>query len=568
MNTLIQMLNHTEEAILTTIAQTWDIIIADHPTNKAALIELIEATMLDADNAERAWDALPDDQRQALQTLLGAGGEMQMSMFTKMFGDIRKMGRKVIEHEQPHQKPASPAEALYYKGFLSKMLRRAASGPQAVAYVPEDLILVLPTHKTSYDNLDADDPTGDTLPAVDPRQLDDTRPADTSVVDDMTALLAFLQLHGPPIDGGNLADGSLRALMPYLLTHGTARIAFMLAVGVDADLITVHEGRAYPDRSGVRDWLAAPRSKQLEQLIRAWLDSENFGELYHISELTVENAPHYDPRIARRVIQKGLKESVPPAEWWGIDEFVYTIKQALPDFQRPNGNYDSWYILDMGGAYLRGFESWDAVEGLQLEGIIRGPLHWLGLVDIAPEAARLTAYGRGVVGMGAFPHPADDPEPITIHPDGRLQVSRKVARKDRFQLARFTTWEQAPPLGSEAAFTYKLDRAGVAQADAQDITAEHIRSFLKRMLGDAPIPEPIDRMLANWRSGDTSIVTLAHMVVLQTTSAQVLDELAEMPEVRRYLGRRLGDLAIAVRAEQWEALQQTLAEMGFDVVGR
>src|SRR5579859_5992190 len=42
---------------------------------------------------------------------------------------------------------------------------------------------------------------------------------------------------------------------------------------------------------------------------------------------------------------------------------VYSaVKEEEPDFQRPAGNYDSWYIRDaQSGEYLRGFESWDRV---------------------------------------------------------------------------------------------------------------------------------------------------------------------------------------------------------------
>jgi len=206
------------------------------------------------------------------------------------------------------------------------------------------------------------------------------------------------------------------------------------------------------------------------------------------------------------------------------------------------------------------------VESEILGYLIRGPMHWLGLLDVSPEAARLTAYGRGVVGMKPFPNPAEEAEPITVGADGKLVVSRKVSRLDRFQAARFTSWEDAPPLGSDAAFIYRLDRAGVAQADAQGIETTHIRAFLSRMLGDDPLPERIEQVLTNWHGGgDTSTVTLSQVIIMQTTSTQVLDDLLDDPEVRRYLGRRLGERAVVVRENQWEPLRDTLAEMGIQV---
>jgi len=348
MRTLLQTLADTEEAVLGTIAATWG--LGERPPEKQAFVEALEVLMLDAARAEQVWDRLPDDQRQALQTLLGSGNaQMPMAMYNKLFGEIRKMGRGAAEREQPHQSPATAAEGLFYKGLIGEAIQMGAAGSQRFAYVPEDLRLVLPTHKTSYDDLEA---TPDPLNALDTRQVGETQPADTSIVDDMTALLAFVQLHNPPVEGDSLAEGSLRALLPYLLTHGTARVAFMVTVGVTAGLLAVHEGRVATDRNNARGWLAASRSDQLKKLVDAWLASELYRELYHLPGLRVERVEDYDPRIPRRTLLDAMKETIPGAEWWDADEFVYLVRNSQPGFLRPNGDYESWYLLDAAGEYL------------------------------------------------------------------------------------------------------------------------------------------------------------------------------------------------------------------------
>ena len=562
MRTLLQTLVDTDEAVLSTITATWG--LGERPKGKQAFVEALEALMLNAEKAEQVWDSLPDDQRQALQTLLASGNaQMPMAMYNKLFGEIRKMGRGAVEREQPHKSPMTAAEGLFYKGLIAEGIQMAANGSQKFAYVPDDLQLVLPTHKTGYDGIEAEP---DPLTALDNRQLSSTQPADTSIVDDMTALLAFVQLHNPPVEGDSLAEGSLRALLPYLLTHGTARVAFMVTAGVTAGLLAVREGHVTTDRAQARGWLGASRSAQLKALVDAWLASEFYRELYHLSGITVENVTDYDPRIPRRTLLGKMKDTIPGAAWWDSEELVYLVRNSQPGFLRPNGDYASWYLLDAAGEYFKSDEDWELVESEILGYIIRGPMHWLGLLDVSPEAARLTAYGRGVVGMTPFPDPPEEPEPITVGTDGTLTVSRKVSRLDRFQAARFTSWGDAPPLGSEAAFSYKLDRAGVAQADAQGIETTHIRAFLGRMLGDDPLPERIEQVLTHWRGGgDTSTVTLSQVIVMQATSTQVLDDLLDDPEVRRFLGRRLGDRAVVVRDDQWEALSAALAEMGIQV---
>ena len=69
---------------------------------------------------------------------------------------------------------------------------------------------------------------------------------------------------------------------------------------------------------------------------------------------------------------------VPAGEWVSVADFIDAVKATDPDFQRPGGDYESWYIRDAGsGAYLTGFESWDRVEGELLRALLTGPARWL-----------------------------------------------------------------------------------------------------------------------------------------------------------------------------------------------
>ena len=563
MQTVHQLLLETDDAVLYTIAAAWGI---KSPSKQPdTLREDLQDTLLNADNAERMWESLTDEQRQSLQTLLGSRGQMPMSMFKRLFGEIRRMGRGQIEREEPHKNPESAAEALFYRGLIGEAFILGDSGTQAFAYVPDDMVLVLPTHKTAYDNIES--PPQEPVASFDVNDVNEPRAADTSIVDDFTTLLAFLRLYGPPIDGDTIAADSLDALMPYLLVPSPPRAAFMMMVGITTSLIDVQNGRAYPHATEARRWLAASRADQLEAMIAGWYESSLYMELWHVADLTVERVDNYDPSLARRTLFDTMYNVVPESDWWDIDEFIYLIKQQNPDFQRPNGDYDSWYIMDSGGEYIRGFESWDTVEAVQIEFLINGPMHWLGLLDIAPEAARLTGYGRGAIGRSQFPKPPDSPEPTIVQDDGTLLLSRRASRMDRYQVARFTSWQSAPSLDSGDPYTYLLDLKGVHQADAQGINTGHITTFIKRVLGDDPIPERIEKLLQNWNKGDTATVTMEQMVVLRTTSEQMIEMILNTPELRRYLGARLGPLAVAVRANQAEALQAALADMAIDVSG-
>ena len=200
------------------------------------------------------------------------------------------------------------------------------------------------------------------------------------------------------------------------------------------------------------------------------------------------------------------------------------------------------------------------MEGALLEYYVTGPLHWLGLVDHADEAARLTAYGRGYLKQSAWPAPPDPDDKISVRDDGTILVSRKIARVDRFQVARFTTWGAAGD-----PYAYRLDGAGIQQAAEQGITPAHIVSFLGRTMGDAPLPAAVKRLLDQWERGPSATVTLEAVTVLRTTAPETMDRIYDTPTLRRYLGARLGPMAVIVRAGQQDGLRGALIEAGIAI---
>ena len=44
-----------------------------------------------------------------------------------------------------------------------------------------------------------------------------------------------------------------------------------------------------------------------------------------------------------------------------------------------------------------------------------------------------------------------------------------------------------------------------------------------------------------------------------------MDFITDTPSLRRYLGARLGPMAVIVRADEWEALREGLGEHGIEV---
>ena len=571
---LEQTLRTYDPVMLGVIADRWDVDLETRSVTD--ILKLLVATMLDPGAAAATWDRLDDAQRGALQALLGAGGAMPARMFFRLYGDIREMGPGRLEREKPYLEPASITEALYYRGLIARSYDEAAAGPQAVIYIPSDLAQVLPAHRTGFD-LSAEDAEVEQPPeeeededeaALAAAQPEEIVPADTALVDDLATLLAYLQVAAvTPREDGSLPEAHVDTLNTFLLKREAGRLDFLLGLARALGLIGPRDGLLRPISVNARRWLEAPRSEQVRLLAAAWRETLEYNDLAHTPGLIIESAPN-DPRLARAVIA-GVLAGLPADAWWIVDGVVEEIRASHTDFQRPGGDYDSWYIRSAAdGSYLGGFDHWDAVEGAMLRFILTGPLHWLGLADRGSHGGRalgrLNAYGRAFVSEGKWPAQPDPEAAPVLHDDGTLEVSRRLSRYDRFQIARFTEW-----LSAGEPYRYRLSAAGLRRAAIQEIEPRHVRAFLSRALGGEALPAAIEALLARWEQSAEADVTIEALTVLRTATPQALDRVLEEPTLRRYLGARLGPEAAIVRPGQATALQTALAAFGLlaEVIG-
>lgn len=568
-----------DPVMLPVYAQVWG--VRDDGLDDNELRRAVLDAMLEPARAEKVWESLDDSARGALQTLLGAGGSMAESHFERMFGRISLLGAGEIAAQQPAQKPRHAADALYYRGLIFRRFENAATGTRVLVFMPDDLRGVLPVRRTSYDHLaDAeaepfpylqDDAEEADIEALAAESVRAARPADTSLVDDMTTLLAFTRIHQPLLEGGFLTSEDARRLLPALLAQDGRRLYFLTALAASAGLLEVQGGRAFPRRAEAQRWLNASRPEQVRALADAWRQSDSISDLAFVPTLVVEMEagamPHYSPAAVREAVLEMMVSLLPQDGWWARAAFINAVHEDNAGFQRPNEDFDVWYIRDaQSGQYLAGESSFDAVDGAMLDYIITGPMHWLGLMDVGEGAARFSAYGRAFLRLHRWPPQPDTPDRIAFAPDGAILVSRRVSRMERFTIARFATWA-APASGGDTPYSYRIDGDAIRQSAAQNISVTQIAGYLVNMAGGAALPGPVAALLERWKQGASASVTLESLVVLRTTSAEVLTHICNTPETRRFLGARLGETAVIVRADQVKALQAALTELGIQTEG-
>jgi hypothetical protein len=531
------------------VAGGWGIDL-NAPDAVTALPVVVQGILDHADFAE-VVESLPQDAKNVLQALMAGEGRMLWATFVRKFGDMRRMGTAKRDRERPDLKPASAVEVLWYRGLVARAFLQIPpdENPQEFAYIPDDLLPLLPMLRG-----DAPAPLG--RPAT-PVEAAHPIPASDRVLDHTCTLLAALRIKLEPEKLAHLQFGGI----PVEALKGLLRSARLL----DYDDIP------HPERT--RAFLEAPRGKTLAELVKGWMEDLYFNELRLLPGLVFEGDWENDPLKARRAILE-LVSQVPENRWWGLSAFVSAVQEQQPDFQRPAGDYDSWFIRQEGpaGGYLRGFASWDAVDGALVRFLICGPMHWLGLVDLAssepggePTALRLSAWAaalwhgsapEGGLGGGLGGLAKEDAQ-VKVSGDGLLTVPRLVPRAVRYQVARFCHWEPEKEPGE---YRYRVTPAGLERAKAQGLRPSQLLSLLRRYC-DGAVPPHLAQALDRWETSGTQAL-VERVVVLRVTSPEIITALRKT-RAARALGDPLNDTTILIRAGMEDLVLSALAETGY-----
>ncbi len=534
--TLLTSLQGKDLGHLRIIAERWGLDEWRAPDTRTGLQRLVPL-MLDEPLAREIVETLPDETRRALEDLQQHGGEMPWQVFSLRHGSIREMGPGRRDRERPDLSPVSPAEQLWYRGLIARNFFDTPNGAQEMVYIPQDLAALLPAPRYRPDA-----PLG--RPAT-PAERRHIRPVTDRVLDDACTLLAARRLGLPSEETRPLLIAPLRPLEAIL----------------KAAALLDEAGAVRP--KAVRDFLNAPRPQALLALWKTWLHSPACNDLRLMPGLQSEGEWHNDPIQARQALLDFLA-AVPPDAWWSLSAFVHAVREHHPGFQRPGGDFDSWYLRDAdSGEYLRGIAHWDAVDGALLRYLIGGPLHYLGLLEIAapedgapPAAFRWSPWAADLLrerppeGL-----PAREEGKILAASNGRLRVERRAPRTARYQIARFARWE-----GMKAeAYVYRLTPSTLERARSQGLNARHLLQLLARHAEG--VPPSLQRALLDWEQHGTQ-ARLQNLLVLRVRTPALLQKIRES-KAARFLGEPLGPTSVIVRDGAGEKVLEILAELGY-----
>ena len=543
---LLQVLQDRDSGFLRIIAEQWGV---DLPSGSSPEIApRLAQAMLEEKLVREVVEALPSTTRYALEYILARGGRKPVAELARRFGPLPEVGPGRRDREKPWRNPSNPLEDLWYRGFVARAYEDTATGLAEFAYVPTDLAGQIPS---------AGAQTG--LPQCELPQIPPwISPATHAIVDDATTCMAFLRLPLSPLQ--SLTEGAARRLRAFLY-HPEA-LDLLVTLLLQQGVLSSTPLRPAPQPT--RSFLAAPRISAAGGLLQSWQHSTSWNDLANIPHLEVAGGSWPNDPLSGRSAIVDLLSEIPAEKWWSIESFVLRVREEHPGFQRPGGDFDSWYLSDKRtGTYLRGYENWDLVEGALIRYLICGPLHWLGAVDLGASEAgqpatsfRITRFGSILWDTDSLPESTQVEEHAKLQTDGRLRVPRLASRTLRYQLSRFTSWEKLTPEG----YSYLLTPSALERGTRQGLRMHHVRGVLEAVCG-IPLPPSVDKALKRWEKKGTE-ARIRREWVLLVTEPKILSELRAHRATARYLDKNLGPGVVRMRERDWEALRAGAARLG------
>ena len=518
---LIHSLLKQDIGHLRIIGEFWGLELESTDADSAR--EELSVSLLDFELLAELMASLSPQADSAITDLVNSGGRIPWATFTRKYGDIREMGAGKRDRERPHLKPSSTAEILFYRGLLARAFFETDKGSQEFAFIPDDLLLLVESRVAGEEQTETAEALG--RPAS-PKERGQDILANDSILDDATTMLAALRMG----KSGWQPDPRLNALL------------------TSAKLIK----KNILNPEAVKAFLESPRKDALKLLQDAWMESTTFNELKLVPGILCEGEWSNQPQETREFLLN-LIDVIPEGKWWSLSAFIREIKQKYADFQRPAGDYDSWFIKrELDGVYLRGFSYWDQVDGALIKFFITNILHWLGQVDlsIAEGATEPTAFR-----VSSFENKKDEKGKISVSSNGKISIERTAPRVVRYQIARFCEWGEEKP----NEYKYQITAQSLKQAKEQGLKAEQLLSLLAKHT-NGNVPPSLVKSLKRWEVNGTE-ARVETQVVLRVSKPEILGEMRKS-KAAKYLGEVLSPTAVIVKSGAIQKVLDALTELG------
>lgn len=349
-------------------------------------------------------------------------------------------------------------------------------------------------------------------------------------------------------------------------------LARLIAQGTGL-LLAVENRLEVAPRARAARFLDLPPGAAATALLDAWLTSglgPLIAPLVPVFDQTFREPP--PPDTMRRGLRRlaGVLAGL-PEDWIAVEAFVAWLRLhhfGLFALDAPDPQQEQALGSRIFRSPYATRDPWDGLEGTLVRAALRGPLHWLGVVDLDggpdPDRFRVSAAGRGMLAALGDPAAAhalalpNEPGRVVVQPNFDIVVVGDVPLPLLFQLSEVAVLAQA-----DRAIAFQITRESVFAALAAGWTGDQIRHLLNEASA-TPLPQNVVRSLRDWAAAQEQIVITSGAALLNVADPALLDALLADPTVGPLLGERLGPTHALAPADAagWEALDAALLARG------
>jgi hypothetical protein len=284
---------------------------------------------------------------------------------------------------------------------------------------------------------------------------------------------------------------------------------------------------------------------------------------------------------ARRFVARVL--SLLPADtWFDVGSLLSYIHGIGAEFLHEHtpfaGEPPAWWLEWRGKIVEPGnLESWQASYGMFVAEMLRGPLRWLGVVEVtlapakdadvdvtsvagtAVQAFRITPLGVALLRDDELPVSSRHEQPLQLRDD--MSARLVLGRRD---LDAYVLLEQSARFErvQDGLAVYRLDSHRMHTAFAQGYTGGEILAELER-LAEVPAPEAVRTQLLEWWRSYSEMRWYEGLTLVEMADDYILQELLAQTDLREHLLYTFGPRLVAVRPDSADAFARQLVKKGY-----
>lgn len=535
MPTFQTILQDKDLTFLQNIAFFWGIELTA-PDDISAKSFLIESIKKNHDQVLEIVDSLPEDAGKAFYTILENDGRMAWTKFARTFGDVRNMGSAKRERERPDLNPSSPAEKLWYRGLIGRAFLNIKDEPQEFVFIPDEFLFLVKPHHSKIINVSVNSISSS---LVIPKKF-----VNDNLLHNACTMLAGIRK--------GMSESEIQPFLqeiPYQFIFGLLKTA---------NIINSEEQL---DTEATRIFLETPRNESILNLFNQCLSSNEINELLFLPDLIIENKLDNNAKQIRNFLLEKIFE-MDLSGWWKQNSFISKIKHEHPDFLRPAGNYDTWFIKKVeSDEYLLGFEHWDQIDGQLIHFMLNGPLQWLGIIENGElkegklQTSKISKWGNDLwqKKIPNFINQIEDKPKIDSF--GKIVISKNVPLALRYQISRFCDWE----LPNQHEYRYQLTPKSLLRAEKQGLNANQFLTLIQKAVGQ--IPPTIKLVFENWEKNRVDNF-IKKETLLRVSNPEIIVKLNET-NTSKFIKEILSPTIAIINGGSEIKIQKAIFELGF-----